>query len=171
MVIIVEGIDQVGKTTLCTRLSEVTGFPIFKDQYRYSITKENSTEKILTTLQMLEIFDKISQGIIVDRLHLTEYSYGKNDRKYVDIDLFKEIDKRISSLKSSLILVEPDSYTTMCKISCLHEKNFMKHHHDFKRMFNLSNIAFKFTCNWNNFEEVTRIINLISNYDLKERIV
>lgn len=95
MIIIVDGIDRVGKTTLCKKL-EACGFEYFKDEFlidpfNTAVDKRNySYGKLDTTLKMLK--EKKAKGIniVVDRLVFTEMVYGTIDRginfkkEYVD---------------------------------------------------------------------------------------
>lgn len=102
MVIIVEGIDRVGKTTLCEmieeRYIESVGFRRFRDDTRYihnHLNREVNTEKINTLQNLLE--EGFIHNIILDRYHITEFVYGAIERSYKNDDMY-DIDKRLAEL-------------------------------------------------------------------------
>lgn len=82
MIIIVEGIDRIGKTTLCNKISEVTKIPIHKYNgiIPYSEMKnKQETDKMLSLIQLVE---ETKTDIIFDRFHLTDCVYGIVERGY-----------------------------------------------------------------------------------------
>lgn len=100
MVIIVEGIDRVGKTTLCEMIEEKyresIDFRRFRDDTRYvhnHLNREVNTEKINTFQNLLEA--GFIDNIILDRYHITEFVYGAIERSYKNVDMY-DIDKRLS---------------------------------------------------------------------------
>ena len=110
MIVIVEGIDRVGKTTLCEKLKE-RGFILLKDgglelftEDKKEVQANASLAKIDSTLRFIEQMDKQGFNVVVDRLHLTEIVYGiKDHRSRVD----SQADKR---LKGSEQNISHDSY-------------------------------------------------------------
>ena len=56
-IIIVEGVDRVGKTTLCEKLEDELGYKRFRDDFRYYGNykqKSINTEKINTLMNLIE---------------------------------------------------------------------------------------------------------------------
>ena len=134
MVIIVEGIDRVGKTTLCKKLESVLGYKRFRDDFRYygSYTDISvNTDKINTLMNLIE--GKFVDNIILDRFHLTEYVYGVVDRDYINKSMLN-IDERLGAMSNVIMLyVEP----TDINISS------QQHHKDLKEYYNLMNVFAK----------------------------
>lgn len=102
MVIIVEGIDRVGKTTLCEMIEEryrdSIDFRRFRDDTRYihnHLNREVNTEKINTLQNLLEA--GLIDNVILDRYHITEFVYGAIERSYKNVDMY-DIDKRLAEL-------------------------------------------------------------------------
>lgn len=102
MVIIIEGIDRVGKTTLCEmiedRYRESVGFRRFRDDTRYihnHLNRQVNTEKINTLQNLLEA--GFINNIILDRYHITEFVYGAIERSYKNVDMY-DIDKRLADM-------------------------------------------------------------------------
>lgn len=103
MVIIVEGIDRVGKTTLCDMIEHkyresVPNLMRFRDDTRYVLNYMNmqvNTEKINTLQNLLEV--GIISNIILDRYHITEFVYGGIERAYRNLDMY-DIDRRLANL-------------------------------------------------------------------------
>ena len=97
MVIIVEGIDRVGKTTLCEKLSKEIGYSIFKkdrtevpnlfrkDGTNIPIRIQKNSSAFINYGNAAAIVELINRGyidnIIIDRFHWTEAVYSKIDRR------------------------------------------------------------------------------------------
>lgn len=112
MIIIIEGIDRVGKTTLCemieNRYRDIVDFRRFRDDTRYShnyLNREVNTEKINTLQNLLET--GFIENIILDRYHITEFVYGGIERSYKNEDMF-DIDRRLAELDKKDTLDEEE---------------------------------------------------------------
>ena len=129
MIIVVEGIDRVGKTTLCDMIEEryrnVLDFMRFRDDTRYAHSHGDrlvNTEKINTLQNLMEA--GFVDNIILDRYHITEFVYGGVERNYKNIDMF-DIDERLSKMGAViLIYVVP---TDVEKSSREHGVNLSRH--------------------------------------------
>ena len=102
LIVVVEGLERTGKTTLCKEF-EKRGFVYFKDFNR--INKHiclGMESRLDTTLTFLQNLSENGVNVVVDRLHLSEYAYGKIFRKghSANVDY---IDNAISKLNSVLI--------------------------------------------------------------------
>lgn len=102
MIVIVEGVDRVGKTTLCEMIEEKyresMNFMRFRDDTRYAhnyLVRAVNTEKINTLQNLIE--SGFVDNIILDRYHMTEFVYGACDRGYNNGDMF-DIDRRLAEL-------------------------------------------------------------------------
>ena len=109
LIVVVEGLERTGKTTLCKEF-EKRGFVYFKDFNRINYHDVTSLEgRLDTTLTFLQHLSENCVHVVVDRLHLSEYSYGNVFRKLQgtarNIDY---IDNAISKLNSVLILCKSD---------------------------------------------------------------
>lgn len=113
MLIIIEGIDRVGKTTLSTLLEKELGFTLCK--WFNMDTKEDAGNNNVFNYQVAEQLRKIDfnkKNIAIDRFHLTEYVYGIVDRG-MDVKCQEKvclnIDKKLSELKDNccIVYVEP----------------------------------------------------------------
>lgn len=149
--IIVEGIDRVGKTTLVNLLREKTSLPVLADNYIYDCTGMRSDsrvnmEKIQTIINMAR---DINGDFIVDRLHWSEYVYGVLDRKY---DFWKEIkllEKQLVELDAKIILVAP---TDVKESSKQHGKDLSQHDKFFEDLFENTKLK-KFRCTYDELED------------------
>lgn len=159
MIIIVEGIDRVGKTTLCDKLSEELNIKIFRREFFMQLNEfdnKNETDKMI---QLLNIVNEIDGDIIFDRLYFSDYIYGLLERHYMLIDAvknFAEIDKYASSLKDVfLIQILP---TNIKDSSMQHGKNLTAYQELFDAAFTDSKIKNKFRCNYNTMNEAISFI-------------
>lgn len=131
MIIIVEGIDRVGKTTLINRIVEECGFKKFDfiEKYKKDHKLENDfteiveTEKMYMMLSGLMLLSKMNANIIVDRFHLSEFVYGKINRNYENIECIK-IDKILANMGVLLIYMRP---TNLDKSSMEHGNDLGEH--------------------------------------------
>ena len=84
MIIIIEGIDRVGKTTLANKLSSELNIPIFKkDRIGKNNIDYNSTAfNYGNAAGIVDIWNwkDFKQDMIVDRFHWTESVYGQVER-------------------------------------------------------------------------------------------
>lgn len=117
MIVVVEGIDRVGKTTFCNKLHELTGWPIYKHdnkQFRYEdMNTMDETDKMLQMIDLLDAvddqLDSHNKGIIFDRFHFSDYAYGCKYRKGYDsmdgIENVFMIEDRLKEAKQEACLV------------------------------------------------------------------
>lgn len=110
LIVVVEGLERTGKTTLCKEF-EKRGFVYFKDFNRINYHDVTSLEgRLDTTLTFLQNLSENGVNVVVDRLHLSEYSYANVFRKQEgearNVDY---IDNAISKLNSVLILCKSDN--------------------------------------------------------------
>ena len=108
LIVVVEGLERTGKTTLCKEF-EKRGFVYFKDFNR--INKHiclGMESRLDTTLTFLQNLSENGVNVVVDRLHISEYAYGKIFRKGYSANV-DYIDNAISKLNSVLILCKSDN--------------------------------------------------------------
>ena len=109
MVIILEGANGTGKTTLARHLIEVHGFIYHKDtgsnlsklppEYRIAATKEAIIAQAKLLVSLAD-----NCNIVVDRFHLTEQVYGWIERFY-RIGYCKEVEEILNAKRDSFLLV------------------------------------------------------------------
>lgn len=136
MIVILEGLERTGKSTLAKQFEE-RGFVNFKDHnHSRKMNPEFIKERLDATLSFLIQADKNNIDVVMDRYHLSEYFYGRHVRGY-NQDNFEYIwfiDEVLSHLNTHLILLERDisneyikSYPT--EISEKELKNYKKIFH------------------------------------------
>lgn len=160
MIIIVEGIDRVGKTTLCKKLSSAFDIPVYKHNSVYfdysKMDNANETDKML---QIIDVIKQCNGSIIFDRFHLSDFVYGVIERKY-DESLAKRnmniIDNALASgsKKVALILVKP---TDIVRSSEEHGKNLDLYENLFESAFEHASV-FKMTCDFLTLDKVVEAI-------------
>lgn len=108
LIVVVEGLERTGKTTLCKEF-EKRGFVYFKDFNRINYHDVTSLEgRLDTTLTFLQNLSENGVNVVVDRLHISEYSYGNTLRK-LEAKNTDYIDNAISKLNSVLIFCKSDN--------------------------------------------------------------
>ena len=167
MILIVEGVDRVGKTTLVNKITENCHIKPFIDSYlKFSYfdlkcNQENivkgdrnciiaNTEKINSLVNFYEQFyDKITD-VIFDRLHLSEFVYGMCDREYTSFEAFKILDEKLAKLNALIIYIEPKDLEWS---SNKHGSNLEHHYNTFEYILNETKCEV-IRCNFDTLDEV-----------------
>ena len=104
MIIIVEGIDRVGKTTLCNKLSQKTNIPIYKHKKsNYSEMKNDIETDVM--IQLIDLYKLLNGNIIFDRFHWSDFVYGALERNYSIANAYNNINIIESKLKDNAIII------------------------------------------------------------------
>ena len=111
MIVVVEGIDRVGKTTLVKKLVKA-GFIDLKDEFLIDpLNIENfpdySVGKCESFVAIAKKLHNEGKNVVIDRLHLTEIVYGKDKRGETNLQGCLAVDLELSNLGSCLCLVTP----------------------------------------------------------------
>lgn len=171
MIIIVEGIDRVGKTTLCNKLEKsIRGFKTYKraeSDFDFSkMDNMNETDKII---QMLEIYSMNPGYIIFDRLHFTDFVYGMLERNYdygeAKINLEK-IEDKLLELDTNLILVQPIDIKESSK---QHGRDLKDYARAFDVLYNHSKLR-KIMCNYNSIDIVVELMKERFNESVNQHL-
>ena len=118
MILIIEGSNKAGKSTLINELKKFHGVHARNSRilnndtnkdFCSSINMELMNARMEAEVQMLEdLEDLISEDVLIfDRFHLTEYVYGFKFRGYTNTKMI-EFDKRLADLNAKLILMRSD---------------------------------------------------------------
>ena len=109
MIVILEGLERTGKSTIAEILENNFGFIRFKDHNHLRFMDLKSiANRLDSTLSMLVSLDKAGKNIVLDRFHISELIYGTNDRGYRDdnFDHIYYVDEVLSHLNTKLYLLE-----------------------------------------------------------------
>ena len=161
LIVVVEGLERTGKTTLCKEFEE-RGFVYFKDYNR--INKHiccGMESRLDTTLTFLQNLSENGVNVVVDRLHLSEYAYGKIFRKghSANVDY---IDNAISKLNSVLIYCKDNDFEEYKNRMLLKytPEQVKKLSEEFEYYFDKSEIKNKFEYNFVQYD-VSKYVNYI----------
>ncbi len=105
MIVILEGLERTGKTTLA-KIFEEYGFVNFKDHnHLRNFSVENIAERLDSTLSTLVALDKKGIDIVLDRFHISEYIYStaKRGNESSIFDHIWYIDEVLSHLDTKLV--------------------------------------------------------------------
>ena len=169
LIVVVEGLERTGKTTLCKEFEE-RGFVYFKDFNRINKHLCSGMESRLdTTLTFLQNLSENGVNVVVDRLHLSEYAYGKIFRKGYSANV-DYIDNAISKLNSVLIYCKDsdfEEYKNRMLLKYTHEQ-VRKLSEEFEYYFDKSEIKNKFVYEFTeccSFEYIDYIFEQINYYE------
>lgn len=154
-IIIVEGIDRVGKTTLVNKISEKFGYKILPSIQPISKVERTPRREIDIMLAQLSVFQILKNDyIIVDRFYLSEFVYGLYDRGYTSLEALV-IGEKLKELNSLMVLVRP---TDIKKSSEEHGSDLTEHSELFNHMFEISEFENKACCNYSTMEFVVNLV-------------
>lgn len=158
MIIIVEGIDRVGKTTLCKKLSKELQMPIYKhknNQFDYKLMDNNNeTDKML---QLLDLYQILNGDVIFDRFHWSDYVYGNIERNY---DGYKSssnvniIENKLKNMEAIIIYIKP---TDLEESSRQHGKDLFKYDKLMDLCYNMCKLK-KIKCNYSSIDKIVEEI-------------
>lgn len=168
MIVVVEGIDRVGKTTLAKML-EAAGFVYLKDEFVLDLYKDKmefaqySIGKCDSFVAVAKALDKQGKNVVIDRLHFTELVYGFFDRQSnVDVHACFEIDMELTRLGAILCLVQPADIELSNKLA---NEDMTDKSELFNSYIKLSGMN-KILCNYDTLDEtVNMIVDSTLSYD------
>lgn len=169
LIVVVEGLERTGKTTLCKEFEE-RGFVYFKDFNRINKHLCSGMESRLdTTLTFLQNLSENGVNVVVDRLHLSEYAYGKIFRKGYSANV-DYIDNAISKLNSVLIYCKDSDFEEYKNRMLLKytPEQVKKLSEEFEYYFDKSEIKNKFVYEFTeccSFEYIDYIFEQINYYE------
>lgn len=106
MLIIVEGIDRVGKTTLCNMISKSFGIKIFKhDSKLFKLEKMDNDNETDKAIKIYELCKLLKGNLILDRSYWSDFVYGVLERDYSILDALENLKKIESVYKNGVIIV------------------------------------------------------------------
>ena len=162
MIIIIEGIDRVGKTTLAKKLSEKYNIPIFKQERiggneialnPVRAGKMDAQSNILVnyvrarTLVDFWNWSGYNENIIVDRFHWTEAVYSLVDRNSVEpMHMMMVLEREMLKQKDKYLIIQVMP-TCIKESSRQHGKDLSKHQEEFNKLYDESKLN-KYRCSY-----------------------
>ena len=109
MIVILEGLERTGKSTIAEILETKYNFVSFKD-HNHLMEMDCSfiANRLDATLSMITALDKANIDVVLDRFHISELIYGTYYRGYsrANFQHIKYIDEVLSHLNTKLVLLE-----------------------------------------------------------------
>lgn len=143
MIVIVEGIDRVGKTTLVNMLRDKLGFKVFKKERIGGNSYLDSDESNYgNALGIVDVFNSewFDEDVVVDRFHLTEAVYSTLDRHSNNsVALMGYVEEQMCKCRNKyiLIFVQP---TDVNRSSEEHGRDLTKHNNMFDSLYAYCNL-------------------------------
>ncbi len=147
MIVIVEGIDRVGKTTFCEALAKDTGWPIYKhDNKLFDYSEMDDKNEVDKMLQLLDVIDQLdvqldevhSHGLIFDRFHLSNLVYGFKERDYDLHDgmvRLAAVEERLQAMRQKALLVMLYDRAGTYRASIEHGKDLKGYQFAFDKLY------------------------------------
>lgn len=153
MIVIVDGIDRVGKTILCNTLAE-HGYNKIKGQLNIShMFQDKAMFYASQEVGMLEVMKQTTKvNFVVDRFHWSEYVYGKHVRGYKS-KYTEQIEYILETTEGvKIILVCPIDILRSSKEHGLDLSGYQK---DFERLYEDSHLD-KFKCTYDTLTDACK---------------
>lgn len=166
MIVVVEGIDRVGKTTLVKKLVKA-GFIDLKDEFiidksHISNFPDYSLGKCESFVAIAKKLNSEGKNVVIDRLHLTEIVYGKEKRNETNLQGCLAIDMALANLGAYLCLVYP-SDIDLSNALAGEDQDLRRDMFDF--YFKLSSMK-RFVCDYDTLDQAAEyLINQEHEYD------
>lgn len=109
MIVILEGLERTGKSTIAEILETKYNFVSFKDHnHLMKMDCNYIANRLDATLSMITALDKANINVVLDRFHLSELIYGIYYREYglANFQHIRYIDEVLSHLNTKLYLLE-----------------------------------------------------------------
>lgn len=111
MIVVIEGIDRVGKTTLANKLVKA-GFVYLKDEFivnsqLISCFEDYSLGKCDSFVKIAKQLDGEGKNVVIDRLHITELVYGNSVRGSSNNEGCHYIDMALADMGAILCYIKP----------------------------------------------------------------
>lgn len=145
MLIIVEGSNKVGKSTMISKLVKMHNVHSVYNRGIMDLMVDKEKESVISAMAMLSVVNSIGgQNVIFDRFHLSEYIYGVRNRGYENKAMFQVVDKELSEMEDVLLIVLTSDYKHIEDIGkeYCHEY-YMQIQEEFKEAFYRSRIKHK----------------------------
>lgn len=148
MIVILEGIDRVGKTTIAEELRDKLGFEIFKKERTEPKNSSFYDSKSINminygnALGLVDMFnwDKFDKNIVIDRFHWTEAVYSMIDRGQDSQMIFmKYVEEKMLEKKNKYLMVYVRP-TDIKFSSRAHGSDLSKHLKEFEKLYENSNL-------------------------------
>jgi hypothetical protein len=133
-VVVVEGCDKTGKTSLVAALHEALGWPMVKSS--------QTTGPDAALQEYLDVLDHEKGHFIADRFHVGESVYGPIYRGTLPLDhtAMRLVEERLLDRGCLLVLMEDDPEAVIARFKALKE--------DFAREQDVRDIIAKFDVEW-----------------------
>jgi len=114
MIILFEGVDNVGKTSIANTLSKVMGIPVYKNETQKTLYVENNEKYFELLLKFggnveLQLMQVLNPDIIFDRSFVSEYAYAMAFGRKTDEMFIRELDKKYGELGAIIVYCHKDN--------------------------------------------------------------
>jgi len=106
-IIILEGHDMAGKTSIIKELSKHFCLPIF-DLVKNMKQWDHLVDLFYGVETSVQMFEQIGCSAIIDRFYPSEYAYSQALGRYTHLDKIFEFDERMSKLNTFIIFCYKD---------------------------------------------------------------
>src|SRR5260221_4459019 len=104
-IVLLEGADNCGKSTIGHALSAATGIPYFKNGNEHRAFQGHQTH-LLTRyagLTMAEFLQQTRNSAIFDRSYPSEYAYGHAFNREVEHDIIRRLDEMHAQMRAVIV--------------------------------------------------------------------
>src|SRR5579859_724747 len=169
MIVIVEGPDNSGKTTLARALSARINVPYYKYPKRPFSDIQAFDTKLVTRYVdrwLVDFLAHVPQSLILDRSYPTEWVYGEVFQREIDLDDLVYVDQGFALLDAHIVLCTKQSYVSYTDDLIASEAlpALVEQYHQFQTWTRVQRILALDTTNENLEEQLEAICAFIKEY-------
>lgn len=166
MIILIEGVDHTGKTTIADYIHNITNFPVYRSIHQKDRTINLEEASKHDWRFYLDIASQSEQNIIFDRSFISQYVYSSIFRKENILNQFKDF----SMYKKQFIKYCETLQRIQYKVIYCTRKNFMYEVDDYIDMSYANTLQDEFSnffkiINFQNFIEIKYEDGIEYNYN------
>lgn len=165
MIIVFEGCDNVGKTTIAKKLAEILELPYYRYLDQRKAVKENDTYNITkySSVFFADFIQHVNFSCIIDRHYPSEWVYAQVFNRHYDIDVLRQIDEGFMKANVNMIVCYKskmkhfmDWNTPLSKVKEIQDK-----YREFVQWSNVKNIFELDTTNEDIDKQIEAILNFL----------
>lgn len=166
MIVVIEGIDRVGKTTLAKKLVDA-GFIYLKDEFVlkegfFSNFADYSLGKCDSFVAVAKRLHEEGKNVAIDRLHITELVYGNTLRAKSNDEGCFAIDMELANLGAILCLVKPADLELSNKLAGVDQTSRSRLFEVYAQLSSMKTIS----CDYNSLDDAANyLIDVACKYD------
>jgi len=174
MIILFEGVDNTGKTTIANALSKIMGIPVYKNNMQKTLYIENNEKYFELLLKFggnveLQLLQALNPNIIFDRSFVSEFAYARAFGRKTDEMFIRQLDKEFNKLGAIIVYCHKENIEDIFDDEVIPVSKVMEIQEAYEiYLNNITSIPFAFlnTTNSQLDEQINAILGFIQSQEI-----